>query len=113
MAETYEINSAPIKSRLLKLYLDTCINVSTLRTHINSKHYSEARYTFQTFRINLSEMYYLSLSIEKLQEETIIKKIGSWSKVKCGQRCSIKFILLSISLFEEYAELLSGGFFNE
>lgn len=113
MAETYQINEDPIKARLLSLYMDTCILVSAMRTQMNLKQFAEARFTFHSFRINMTEMYYLTLSIEKLKGEATIQKISSWSKMECGNRCSKKFIRASIRLFEDYAELLSGGFFHE
>lgn len=106
MSETIVSNETPVKSRILELYMISCQQISTLKSQLLQKQYQEALITFQKFRINVTEIYYLARTIEDIKDDEIMKKVKKWSSLNCGKRPSIKFYNISIRLFEDFSELL-------
>lgn len=106
MSETIDKNETPMKVRLVELYMESCQLVSKMKNQINLKQKAEVRITFQKFRINLTEMFYLARTLDDIKDDEIMKRIKAWTNVNCGSRCSKKFYMTSISLFEDFSELL-------
>lgn len=106
MSDTIEITQTPLQIRLIELYMESCRLVSTLKNQISQKQKSEVKNTFQKFKIDLTEMYYLARTIEDIKDDSIMKKLKEWTNIKCGISRSNKYYLYSIKLFEDFSELM-------